>query len=364
VNFQLIKGANTRDVHVINTGDMFRQGTRMRLRDTSREHTNRVEGDGVRLVHPMTFMIRVSEADENIARNTVDAIIAFLEDATDIKRVTTGRLRVWRALNRPCLNRAVARPLSAARNDWAVRLTLLPRFPTWTYVRTPDISTFAEEDRPDIITTGLVAEWRVDEQEGPILTDYWGSLSLNDFLNATWNNRGLDFNGDGYVRRSFEAALNPPQFTTIQVVNPHAVGGLNQYRSPLTSRKAGTPERGFNIYIDPDAHWELWTGTEAGWGIVDLGLATANNWTFIGFSNDGSTTKGYLDGDLVASAAAVYVPQTVNPFVIGAGDSGGSWHWDGEIAYTLFYDRVLTDAEVRQNYLALQQMMGQRGVGI
>lgn len=145
MNFELVRDSDTHTIHVMNPGTMFDFDTRMQLRPTSKEHTSRVEGDQVFLVKKMELILRVNKADENQARVEIDKIMGFLEDAEHIKRVTTGRRIYWRALNTPCVKKARATPLAANRSDWALSLTLLPRFPRWTEGKTDTLGQYGLE---------------------------------------------------------------------------------------------------------------------------------------------------------------------------------------------------------------------------
>ena len=80
----------------------------------------------------------------------------------------------------------------------------------------------------------------------------------------------------------------------------------------------------------------------------------ANTWYNVAVTWDGSTARGYLNGQFVTTLAVGTASNQTNTFTIGATNSGSLSEMDGKISQTLVYNKALTAAEVQQNYNALK----------
>ena len=80
----------------------------------------------------------------------------------------------------------------------------------------------------------------------------------------------------------------------------------------------------------------------------------ANTWYNVAVTWDGSTARGYLNGQFVTILAVGTASNQTNTFTIGATNSGSLSEMDGKISQTLVYNRAITAAEVKQNYDALK----------
>ena len=103
-----------------------------------------------------------------------------------------------------------------------------------------------------------------------------------------------------------------------------------------------------------------------GTDITSLALVTDGTWHNVGMKvrNDGGTYKGriYVDGVSVTEESAVGSTTVTADFLIGArrnsGNTGLGYLFDGKIANCLIYNRVLSDAEILQNYNAMKHRFG------
>ena len=103
-----------------------------------------------------------------------------------------------------------------------------------------------------------------------------------------------------------------------------------------------------------------------GTDITSLAIVTDGTWHNVGMKvrNDGGTYKGriYVDGVSVTEESAVGSTTVTADFLIGArrnsGNTGLGYLFDGKIANCLIYNRVLSDAEILQNYNAMKHRFG------
>ena len=87
------------------------------------------------------------------------------------------------------------------------------------------------------------------------------------------------------------------------------------------------------------------------------GTATAGEWHLVAGGFDGSNIFTYMNGEYVTEVNA-NTPGETNPFNLAARGSGASYFFDGYIAYSIEYDRVLSAEELdvlyRDPYCMLQ----------
>lgn len=88
---------------------------------------------------------------------------------------------------------------------------------------------------------------------------------------------------------------------------------------------------------------------------VDTNNATLNQWSYVTTSFDSTSLKLYVNGVLIETVSSGLDPlSATSGSGIGAEDSAGGRHFNGDIATCDVYNRVLSSSEILQNYNALK----------
>lgn len=87
---------------------------------------------------------------------------------------------------------------------------------------------------------------------------------------------------------------------------------------------------------------------------------TTTTWNMIGMTYDGTNCQIIFNGAFLPTAyLSAYATASLSTFYIGAETStGSSKNWLGNIDVTLMYNRVLTSAEIQQNFEAIRSRYG------
>ena len=199
-------------------------------------------------------------------------------------------------------------------------------------------------------TTGLVAAYSFNEGSGTTVGDASGTGNNGTASNTTWSTSGkyggaLSFNGTN-------ARVNIPNSSSLQLttamtleawVNPTATTskwrdviykGKDNYYLEGTSDSAGKPAGG---------------GTFGGASANAYGAAalTANTWSYLALTYDGTTLRLYLNGTLVGSQAKTgAITTSTNQLQIG-GDSFFAQYFSGLIDEVRVYNIALSAAALQ-----------------
>jgi len=214
---------------------------------------------------------------------------------------------------------------------------------------------------PNIVKNGIVACWdaagkRSYPGTGTTWTDLAGSnngtltnmeTDGTDFSSA--NGGSLIFDGsDEYVDcgSSDNGLFN---LTTISVCVWARPDNLSDYQQVVAKSKDDGYED-FGILTRANGTWEFQLGDQGTW----RGNLSIGKWSFLVGTTNGTTQYQYEDGVLLGTDGDDSGYSASKPLGIGATKYSGSWtrEWEGRIANVLIYNRALTAAEVRQNYLA------------
>src|SRR5262245_31986730 len=214
------------------------------------------------------------------------------------------------------------------------------------------IAEFASAPAAMSATQGLVAAYGFDEGSGTTVADASGTGNNGTLTNATWAAAGkygkaLQFNGsNALVTIPDKASLHLSTGMTLEAwVNPSAVTakwrdviykGDDNYYLEATSTNASRADAGMiagGSYADAFGPTKL----------------TANTWSYLTETYDGSTLRLYINGTQVASTAHTgAIATSTNPLQIG-GDSIYGQNFAGLIDEVRVYNVALTAAQIQSD---------------
>lgn len=216
------------------------------------------------------------------------------------------------------------------------------------------------------LTSGLVAWWPGDGNALDLVSTNHGSL-MNGAKATTLGKVGqaFDFDGNNSAVRMPSSALNNA-FASLSVeawVFPRKhgnAGGINSaYGYAIISR---TEDAGFAVRVH-DGYLQADLRLSGGAALITFSQAQlpTNAWSHIAMTYDGSAVQGFLNGQLLSSAAAsgTVRPSTVE-LLIGnepndqPGSLGPGFGWNGLIDEVSIYNRALSAEEIAANYAAFQ----------
>jgi hypothetical protein len=176
---------------------------------------------------------------------------------------------------------------------------------------------------------------------------------------ATNFNPAYRFNGTThFLDVPYKASFNGN--VTVYTVHAHATA--SGFRTPVSSRNSsGSVSKGWNYYRNVSTR-EFWTGTNtASWSMLTGGATTLNVPEIIGLDatlGSGNAVKHiYSNGQTVGTVTnGTYITNATAPLRIGAISDGPTLWWNGDIAETIVYNRVLAANERShvESYLALK----------
>lgn len=136
-------------------------------------------------------------------------------------------------------------------------------------------------------------------------------------------------------------------------------GGNGAFRSPVTSRNAGTGvAEGYLFYAGTDDRWQFWLGTGTAWTVLTGPNAALHEWAHLVGTYDGATARFYVNGALVATTNTAFTPNYSYGLRIGAGSTEGSvgaQFFPGLVDEVAVYDKALPLARVQAHYAAAFQ---------
>jgi fibronectin type 3 domain-containing protein len=197
---------------------------------------------------------------------------------------------------------------------------------------------------------GLVAAYSFDEGSGTTVSDRSGNGNNGTLVNATWSASGkygdaLSFNGSN-------AEVNVPSSSSLQLtsgmtleawVDPSSVSsgwrdviykGNDNYYLEATSTSGGNPDGG---------------GTFGGanGNVVGSAALTANAWSYLSLTYDGSVLRLYVNGALVSTQSQAGAIATSNNQLSIGGDSIYGQFFAGLIDDVRIYKTAITASQIQ-----------------
>jgi hypothetical protein len=217
---------------------------------------------------------------------------------------------------------------------------------------------------PSIVQDGLLAEWRLDEGSGQVITDYTGNghngvLGFSagvDGFDPIWTAQGLSFNGGQVCFIADAAGISGGVARTMIMV---AKTGPSKQ---LGCEWGGGGAAGSCWAIGKSASDTLKLFIRGTQFASSLPLPAAE-WCFVAGTQSGAdldTVTLYLDGASEASGVSGAI-DTINGIILA---SENAIQQEMEAAYLLVYDRALSAAEVEQNRQALKAILSARGISL
>jgi parallel beta-helix repeat protein len=199
---------------------------------------------------------------------------------------------------------------------------------------------------------GLISYWKLDDESGATAEDSAGNNDGN-VVNATWTTGklegALDFDGNGdYVSLPSIATLEGNSVTIAAWIKGEDFGTSSTYNPILTQYDSN--DDGYYLYTYGDKP-SLYLALNGG----DLIEATSpdsintGQWYHIVGTNDGTTLKIYVNGDLKNTETSTGFSGVDYDAYIGYDDLYSSC-FDGIIDDVIVYDEALTGFEIEQIY--------------
>lgn len=218
-----------------------------------------------------------------------------------------------------------------------------------------------------VVTEGLLlyldpAVKRVFNGSGTSVTDI--SLNANNgtlsaagpVFNTTPKRFTFNGNVDNYISIASSKFNTPYTGKTVMIAaKMDANFGTNRFRGLFGNPEDGT-KRNFNFYIyNNGSVYQMHFSAGANGTMSDVIPITTGQWMMLAVTQDATTTRYYLNGNLVGTTA-LPLSQYVSSLeeYVGKADN----YWLGDIGPVLIYKRCLSEAEIVKNYNALKANLG------
>jgi hypothetical protein len=198
----------------------------------------------------------------------------------------------------------------------------------------------------------VVASWLFDDGSGNKAKDSSGNGNDGTVTGAKWVNgrksKALEFDGASYVLADIKVV---PQILTLEAwIYPIAGGGVVFAELGQGAINSGWHDSQMEILSSGEFKVGCWTGVETG---ISLGIYKFSAWYHVVMTYDKTNIKGYVNGELKKSLAAVkqYPPDLW--YAIGAADTtslGEGRYFNGIIDQAALYDIAISDDDVKQNF--------------
>ncbi len=166
--------------------------------------------------------------------------------------------------------------------------------------------------------------------------------------NSTLENYVLVFNGTNqYINIKNDESLQLNDFTILIRFNPKQ---FNETRRGIIQKSGPLNEFAINIHNDSsiDFYWGNGTNHNKGWKFIPSNTILFNEWQTIVLQRQGKTSRGFLNGNLVAEYNYSINPYVgVNELLIGKTHAG---YFKGYIDFVKIYNKALVFEEIKEDF--------------
>ena len=235
---------------------------------------------------------------------------------------------------------------------------------------------------------GLVGYWNFNEGEGSPLTDLSGNGNDGTIYGATWSgdapvppvfgcadtyaenydpdataddgscdypdngNYSLDFNGSGdHVNLGTSPTLEISG--DISMATWVKINNFDNQNAGVVSKVSDGSAVGYAIEkTSTENRLSFWTGDGNGFCEVVSPVLSTDTWYFVAATNDGSTSRIYINGELTNTSNCGAPAGPTADLRIGVHSilSNNERYWDGSIDDVSIWDAVLTDNDILNLY--------------
>lgn len=229
---------------------------------------------------------------------------------------------------------------------------------------TTDYATWQARWTTAVNALSPVGWWRFGESSGTVAVDQLGAHNGSYVNTPTLGGTGA-VNGDTdtsahftaassqSVNVPYAAALNPAAISVVVL----AYADTTSVQSHLCSTNT-TGNVGYRFGVDSFGRIFAVTGTGAGTtNVTASSTVSTGSWHLLAWTNDGTTTKLYIDGVLATggSGASTYSPATSMATTWAKNSNAGNY-WDGSLDEGFIVGRALTATEIASLYTTWQQV--------
>jgi hypothetical protein len=188
-----------------------------------------------------------------------------------------------------------------------------------------------------------------------------GSLINGPAFNSA-NGGVISFDGtNDYVSVTNSANYNPSTALTVELWynSTTTPSGLFYTYCLLSSQQSVAPFNGIDIRGSSATTLNFAIAISSAETFVSLGTITANQWTCVAVTYNGSALNGYRNGVLVQSTSkSGTIDSTNKDLWIGNNPSFSPRYYSGQMSALKIYNRALSATEVLQNYNVEKKKFG------
>ncbi|MCA9065916.1 MAG: LamG domain-containing protein, partial [Planctomycetaceae bacterium] len=219
-------------------------------------------------------------------------------------------------------------------------------------------SLYASQSRDtDTFVDTPIASYKAEGNGNDFQSTHEGTASGGVTYTPGITGQGFEFDGTGKISIPDSAVFNAGAALSVSAwVNPDAIGTS---REIVAQWNANTGQRGFLMRINATGNAEFFISRTGGvdyTSAVSSVALTANHWSLLTGTYDGTNIRIYVDGVLRGTTAyAGTMFNSTDPVLIGDSNSNSKNPFDGTIDEVAIYNRVLSAAEITSMYDAVAQ---------